>query len=153
MWLNIIVYKNIEFISNLIPDDEIFDFNVCDVGCFKTFEKFGFYNGEIIERSGNIPYSIYSIYRNSLSLYILNISAKEVWDNPKSTYPFIEMIWFSDCEGGFDTDICKKLYNDFKSHVYIIEKIENDNYFKEFYFKVMELFKLASENDGIVVYS
>lgn len=59
-------------------------------------------------------YSSYSRWRDRLSRSVLGKSAQEVWDDPRPG-PLLELIHFSDCEGAFNSTICRKLASDLRS--------------------------------------
>lgn len=63
--------------------------------------------------------------------------------------PFIELIYFSDCEGVINSEVSKKLLGDFE--LYEEQAKKEDEWFYEKYSHFKEAFKIASEK-GLVVF-
>ena len=81
--------------------------------------------------------------------------AASVWNSDSEDVKgnFVELIMFSDCEGFICSDVCKKLYKDFKAHEKEAENMFSDNsYFAKFYKGLMDAFAYASKN-GFVQYT
>lgn len=64
--------------------------------------------------------------------------------------PFIEQIDFSDCEGVMNTEVSKKLYEDYLAYDHLAQLI--GGHFYEKYKDFKESYKIASENNGVVVF-
>jgi hypothetical protein len=68
--------------------------------------------GETVDfRAGS--YSGYNAWRSWLAR-LVGTTDQEVWDNPVAG-PFVELIWFSDCEGVIGPVTSRKLANDFQA--------------------------------------
>ncbi len=151
MGLNISVYRVKKFLGDTEPEDENWDFITYDK---KTNERNGYYEGERIGDSGNIPYSSYNMLREKLCELTIGINIREVWEHPKSVYPFIDIINFSDSGGSIDNNTCQRLYAEFIDWESKIKELsENDKYFLNFYDKMLNLFKLAIDNNGLIIYN
>lgn len=61
-----------------------------------------------------------------------------------------ELLYFSDCEGTICNEYCKKIYEDLK--IVDVTKFEN-NIELNVYYKLLEGFKFAAENEGVVDFS
>lgn len=101
-------------------------------------------------------YGTYNGWRNRLSMLTNNMSDREIWDSKDNKLPFYYLINFSDCEGTIGTDICKKLYEDFKNNANKIKKQLNlsdhyDEFFWDRYKEFRKAFCLASKN-GVIRY-
>jgi len=116
-------------------------------------------------------YSGYNYWRNELAILIGYDNDENVWkDNsfdPIKIYnnrkdklksingekielvkPFLELIFFSDCEGVIGPDVSKKLYDDFCNYENIA-KLHPDKNFYDLYLKWKEAFKVASDNGAV----
>lgn len=79
----------------------------------------------------------------------------------KIDIPFIEMCYFSDCEGFIGSETSKKLYKDFidnkeKYNDYAKDKLGEGSeyeYYTHRYNNLTEYFRVASENNGAVIFS
>jgi hypothetical protein len=154
MGLNAVAYGDVRFLGKkiLTEDYEFHMYNMDDTS--QNVKKEGYYTGKRLYSTGNVSYSTYGDHRKKLCKAVTGLDAVQVWDNPHHDLPFIEMINFSDCEGGFDNEVCKELKKDFTEWKSKIEKeFKDDIFFLDFYKRFLTLFETASDNNGIVVYN
>jgi hypothetical protein len=117
-----------------------------------------YHNNEyMMFRAGS--YSAYNNWRELLSYMIGFPNALSIWEivkrdisignilsEPTSfNIPFIELIYFSDCEGVIGEKICKKLYEDFISYKNEANKIKNSDWIS-LYDDFLKAFKIGSNN-------
>lgn len=112
-------------------------------------------------------YSGYNFWRNKLAIFAGYGSAENVWkkynfmsngmryfklkkisNEEVNIEPFVELIYFSDCEGIIGPEICKKLYEDFVKFDDEAQKVDY-GYFYEKYLDWKEAFRVASDG-GLV---
>ncbi len=154
MGLSAVAYSDVRFLGkNVLNEDYAFHmYNTKDTN--QNVKKEGYYAGKRIYSTGNVSYSTYGKYRNKLCKAVTGLDAEQVWNNPHPDLPFIEMINFSDCEGGFDNEVCVELKKDFLEWKNKIEsEFKEDIFFLDFYKKFLEVFKDAADNNGVVVYT
>lgn len=65
--------------------------------------------------------------------------------------PFIELLYFSDCEGIIGPEVCKKLYEDFVKYQEVAKEKMIDWHY-EVYMNFMEGLKTVSESNGVLQY-
>ena len=156
MGLDISVYKNLKIIDKLKIN---FDGNEED-DYLKIYEQdfekqlddlivdeyydYDFYDGF---RAGS--YSGYNYWRNELAKLADYESDVFVWENVEDGV-FVELINFSDCEGIIGSKTSKKLYDDFCKFDNIASL--KDERFYYIYKEFKEAFKVASENNGCVLF-
>lgn len=137
-------------------------------GCYK--------NGEYMFSFRAGSYGGYNWWRDVLSdsseVILNNDRYRESLFEKTDAEAFMELIWFSDCEGFIGTETSKKLYNDFESlykpltrellihqhtkgqhptMTFIVDP-EQTTDFLSVYKDFMKAFKLASEVGGIVLF-
>jgi hypothetical protein len=144
----------------LTPSDVVFN-QSCGME-----EGYYIYNGE--HHSFRVgPYSSYNIWRNGLSKLIgfnsyqdflksidtllkRNNTLSNILDEKINIEtPFVELLYFSDCEGFIGKDISKKLYSDFEKYEKDAISMSNDMLSKdwlELYLDFKKGFLLASDN-------
>jgi hypothetical protein len=63
-------------------------------------------------------YGVYNEWRERLSRYALGVPPKAVWDSPDeyAGKPFVELVNFTDCDGGIGGRVAAKLAADFRTH-------------------------------------
>lgn len=99
-------------------------------------------------------YSSYNEWRNWLSLTMLDVLARTVWEN-RAQYvgkPFYELIGFSDAEGIIGSVVAQKLAADFSEHQSKIERYkEGELWHIARYADWRKAFELAADN-GFVAF-
>lgn len=120
------------------------------------FEK-GLWEAEIDKDGASISIS-YSSYHDFKSVVSSLTSKRRVTDILHSTYgeiieetPFIEMLWFTDCDGCFDYVIAERLYEDFKKY-HEKAKAELDEWNYGLYDNYMKILKECIDIKGVVLY-
>lgn len=101
-------------------------------------------------------YSGYNYFRNQLTQFAYNMPAKDLWESSIESGPFYEIINFTDCDGHIGPTTSAKLYNDFEQYYEKAKTYDSDigNYsFKGRYENFMNFFKIASENNGVVIFA
>lgn len=158
LWVN--VYEGV---SKAGYFDKDFDF-IADANCIGSeidrvapFELGKSYIGDAVERYEiSYPYSTHNKFREKL--YKLIAPSSKIYFSAalshrliNFTTPFYEFFDSSDCDGVFGTEVCKKLWDDFKYfHSLVYE--QPDGEFKELFEKWMHSFGYAATRDGAVVY-
>lgn len=100
-------------------------------------------------------YGSYNVWRNNLAKMLGYEDYTGHGDYDLTVFelkegPFWEFIKFSDCEGVINSQVSKKLLNDFQEYDPIAKK--QDVHFYELYRNFHKAFELASKN-GIVIFS
>ncbi|MEE9374515.1 MAG: hypothetical protein V3V00_15780 [Saprospiraceae bacterium] len=168
MGLDITAYRNIKLISQTVTQEEyeklywnelsFYSFISNDFkGRAKDIHDKSAYSSDEAYSFGAGSYSGYGRWRKWLCENILGAPPIVIWDNydhyVENKKPFIELIYFSDCEGIIGTEVSKKLYADFKEYENKIPKSnEHDEHMHTMYMEWLECFRLAS-NNGCVVFS
>lgn len=147
MGLDITLYKGIK-LAEKATDDAVHLFNVD--GCTQNVGIEGYYTSDGREHVFGSPYSTYNMLRASLAK-LIGTTDRKVWEDPKPGTPFLRLIDFSDCEGAFDTGVCKELAEHFKEWEGKAMECE-DEQFKNFYNQMKYAFTEAAANNGAVVF-
>lgn len=100
-----------------------------------------------------MSYSTYNDFRNAI--YEL-LERKETYyefisGNLDIDTPFIELLWFTDCDGVFDYKIAQELYEDFVKYLPKAEKTLNEDYLYS-YKKYIDILKKCIDNQAVVLY-
>lgn len=122
----------------------------------------GIYDGET-HRFHPGPYSSYNHFRNLLSQVGMGDVDSVIWENPGaySNRPFFEQVNFSDCEGVIGPRTSKKLAKDYEDNrekfvKFVQWKYAHDigerDYLIDRYDRWAEGFKIAAENNGMVLF-
>lgn len=118
MGLDITVFEKIKISDIGISDTEENTIYIDNTFNQNPGLKVGWYQTEGNSGSFRIgTYSYYNEFRDALCYAIHGISAQEFWINSNNYIgsAFYEIIEFSDCEGVFGPDACRKLHNDFNT--------------------------------------
>jgi hypothetical protein len=142
--------------------------------------KTGFYDGDYVSGIDRVgwSYSGYNAWRSVLAKFIgyndvNDIGEKYQWivrDDviasvldekiEREREPFIEMCYFSDCEGFIGPKTSARLYKDFLDNtVKYFKYLDDENvpdsikeYYKNCYTNLIEYFRIASEENGAVLF-
>ncbi len=105
------------------------------------------------------PCSSYSFWRKELGNFVGYPNLKEtIWKKPKEhkDVPFKEILWFSDCEGIMNSQVCTDLYKDFADHFEAAQNHDHNPpqyyHWAQLYNEFKKAFELAKEN-GVLVFS
>lgn len=168
MGLDVRSYNNVEFVCD-VPEnvackwtwfEENFDYDTHTIVWFnnnfpKQFEglKEGVYKYSKTPVSDypRWSYSGYNTFRDMLAQSVGYAGAQDCWN--KVTLGFdgnilADLIHFSDCEGYFGTESCKRIYEDLKK--VDISFFDGGTYYLRQLKLLIEVFKDAAENNGIV---
>ena len=121
----------------------------------KNLVEDGCYKGDVINRSIGYPYSYHSKFRAGLIKLIgredlLDGDGHIDWNRLPSDIPFYDFINFADNEGCLDWEVSKTIYNDFVLHA---DDVNDDSTFSNYYNLWLEVFRDATDNNGVVVFS
>ena len=158
MGLDISVYKNLKIIDktkiNFDKDEQDDYLEIYDQDFKKQLDGSDLIIGEYYDydyakefRAGS--YSGYNYWRNELAKLAGYESDVFVWENVEDGV-FVELINFSDCDGIIGSKISKKLYNDFCEFDNTASLKDGGFYY--IYKEFKEAFKIASENNGCVLF-
>lgn len=151
MGLDVSVYKNIKFLYEDSDDSED-EYNFYDVDNNK------YYSGEIVDSTISYAYSSHNRFREILleiigREYLLLENGKINWQLLPIEIPFINLIYFSDCEGVIYNDKCDILYNDFKNYEAKAMMVIGDDYwYQEKYKEWLNVFEFGKEPNSCVVF-
>jgi hypothetical protein len=95
-------------------------------------------------------YGGYNAWRDDLARLAGFASAGAVWREKPASGPFLELIYFSDCEGTIGTAVSKKLAADFAAHQGKADA-SGAQRFREVYADFRKAFELAYD-DGAVAF-
>lgn len=174
MGLDIMAYKNVKFIDAVEGIETVEEYAVIDVNGIK-YQEDQFYqlylDPHFPKQSENLKeymlldddqhsdysfragsYGHYNVWRRNLAkiagYHEEGIECDEAaWNCDFG--PFLELIYFSDCEGAINSKVSAKLLSDFK--LYEEQASKEGEYFYEKYKCFMEAFEIASEN-GVVIF-
>ena len=189
MGLDLSVVKNLKFIGEVddYSDDERDDMYDNNIHLYEndilfnqsSGMKSGFYAGDYAgDKHVGWSYGGYKNWRNHLidfigytdldgleekiKFIIRDIAIGDVLDeNNKIEIPFVEMCYFSDCEGFIGTKVSLKLYKDFvdnrdeyfKFTSYKLKgKSLTVDYYTECYDNLTEYFRIAGKENGAVIF-
>lgn len=103
---------------------------------------------------GADTYEEYNEFKNHLAKIVGFNSPEELWKSGNPIF-FVELIYFSNCEGTIGPIVCKKLYNDFRDNFSRAEeyfsKIENSKKFWVHYQNWCKALLAASNNGAILI--
>lgn len=122
MGLDIIALSNVEYVGDDIDDEEEGngDWYVGDCDGQNDMQPGNYAETDQTEchsfRAGS--YSWYNRWRDHLAFAILQVPPSAIWENPENYrgQPLIELINFSDCQGGMGSAFSAKLARDFAAH-------------------------------------
>ncbi|MFO0844011.1 MAG: hypothetical protein U0797_16695 [Gemmataceae bacterium] len=103
------------------------------------------------------PYSYYNLWREHLSQLALGVDPSVVWEDPErfAGRPFVELIHFTDCDGGIGTRLASKLATDFRAHEAKVAEfaasLEDDEDFINNYRDFTRAFELARKGSSQVL--
>lgn len=193
MGLDLSIVKNIKLYKkeSECTDDEIDDLHDSKIHLYNNDSAFGqsdgietgFYYGEYDHSVEHLSwsYSGYSNWRNHLIDFIgfgnidnlheqlmiitRDIKIETVLEDKKEEIdiPFVELCYFSDCEGFIGPKTSKKLYEDFVNkrdefHEFTKKKAEKEGYndggvyYTRSYDRFIEHFRIASEENGAIIF-
>lgn len=117
----------------------------CVAGVYTCEDRYGFHAGS---------YSGYNVWREQLSQFALKKSPEAVWGGPGLKGPFVELIWFSDCEGVIGPVVAAKLAKDFsdfqdRANEYANQDVSDGDYWLEHYNDWRKAFELAAQNGAV----
>lgn len=119
--------------------------------------KPGFYKSVDCFSFGAGSYSGYNRWREQLSKAILDVDPEIIWNNEEKWVgkPFVELIFFSDCEGLIGPKVSTKLAKDFEDYKEKAMKFaacgpgatfQDGAWFIEKYIQWSKAFSMASDN-------
>ena len=167
MGLDIVAYKNVEYIS--IDDNDVDEYgDPRDINVFRLYQSLIEYTeenwpgrtegitGEYFTYENGYDFCVgsyggYNSWRNNLARLAGYGSADDVWDRKFKEGPFLELINFSDCEGYIGPVVSAKLYQDFKDNYEKAKLVNDDGWFLRKYEDWMKAFEYASQN-GLVLF-
>ena len=158
MGLNISIYKNLKMINktkiNFDKDEQNDYLEIYNQDFKKQLNGSDliigeYYDYDCSEEFHIGSYSGYNYWRNELAKLAGYESDVFVWENVEDGV-FVELINFSDCEGIIGSKTSKKLYDDFCKFDNIASL--KDERFYYIYKEFKEAFKIASENNGCVLF-
>ena len=140
------------FAATIIPEFECRAEGMLYDGIYHSDESFRFdagtYSGYGRWREALAKIAGYSLTKTKNQLGIITEShAAAVWENPVDG-PFMELIFFSDCEGVIGDKVAKKLSDDFVEYDDLA--IEAGEEFYDLYKKWKQAFGFASESGCVV---
>ncbi len=182
MGLSLSAAKNLKFIkkqSDISDDeaDEMYNNNIHLYVNDMVFEQSdgmetGFYEGEYITDLPRLgwSYSGYNQWRKELIEFAGYKDAGDIQirydkinrdikignvlneENKTINLKFAELCYFSDCEGFIGPKTSAKLYKDFENNLEAYKKFARVDWYVDSYQNMMKYFKVASENNGVVLF-
>ena len=159
MGLDISVYKNLKMIDktkiNFDKDEQDDYLEIYDQDFKKQLDGSDliigeYYDYDYAEGFNAGSYSSYNYWRNELAKLAGYESDEFVWENVEDGV-FVELINFSDYDGIIGAKTSKKLYDDFCKFDNAAASLK-DGRFYYIYKEFKEAFKIASENNGCVLF-
>jgi len=145
MGLDISVVKGLQKLADDEVPENYYEHNICHLynpdGVSKNVETEGYFRYDEINHVTKLGYSYYGKIRSFLS-NLLGYNYDELMEDPKKDIPFIELLFFSDCDGCFDSETSSKLYKDFvKYEQSVMDNLNKQvNNFSSLYSEAQEQF-------------